>query len=147
MGAQRPAGLPPPHRAGRHLARDREPARREPLGRAIERLGRTIERGGTTEGWYGGVAERPKAPVLKTGVRETGPWVQILPPPPQFAMETCKSASRAGLFRALLQLVLLSCLPFSSQADMLFERGSNWRWLPGTNEASAPVMVWRETRQ
>lgn len=30
----------------------------------------------------GGVAERFKAPVLKTGVRETVPWVRIPPPPP-----------------------------------------------------------------
>ena len=35
----------------------------------------------------GGVAERPKALVLKTRVRVTGPWVQIPPPPPQFAMQ------------------------------------------------------------
>ena len=45
-----------------------------------------IEHGGSSEAWYGGVAERPKAPVLKTGVRETGPWVRIPPPPPPFAM-------------------------------------------------------------
>ena len=31
---------------------------------------------------FGGVAERPKALVLKTRVRVTGPWVQIPPPPP-----------------------------------------------------------------
>jgi hypothetical protein len=30
----------------------------------------------------GGVAERFKAPVLKTGVRESVPWVRIPPPPP-----------------------------------------------------------------
>jgi len=28
------------------------------------------------------VAERFKAPVLKTGVRESVPWVRIPPPPP-----------------------------------------------------------------
>jgi integrase len=31
---------------------------------------------------HGGVTERPNVPVLKTGVRATGPWVQIPPPPP-----------------------------------------------------------------
>src|SRR3712207_2083664 len=30
----------------------------------------------------GGVAERPNAPVLKTGVRSRGPRVRIPPPPP-----------------------------------------------------------------
>ena len=33
----------------------------------------------------GGVAERFKAPVLKTGVQETVPWVRIPPPPPLFS--------------------------------------------------------------
>ncbi len=32
----------------------------------------------------GGVTEWPNVPVLKTGVRATGPWVQIPPPPPLF---------------------------------------------------------------
>jgi hypothetical protein len=56
-----------------------------------------------------------------------------------------RAAFRAGVIRALAQLIFLSCLSFSSHADILFERGSDWRWLPGTNEASAPTTAWRET--
>ena len=33
-------------------------------------------------GRAGGVTEWSNVPVLKTGVRVTGPWVQIPPPPP-----------------------------------------------------------------
>src|SRR5215831_18587786 len=33
---------------------------------------------------HGGVTEWPNVPVLKTGVRVTGPRVQISPPPPYF---------------------------------------------------------------
>jgi hypothetical protein len=39
----------------------------------------------------GGVAERLKAPVLKTGVAERSPWVRIPPPPP-------KNSTSARLF-------------------------------------------------
>ena len=43
----------------------------------------SAERGQTaSESDTGGVTERSNVPVLKTGVRATGPWVQIPPPPP-----------------------------------------------------------------
>ena len=39
------------------------------------------------------MAERFKAPVLKTGVRESVPWVRIPPPPP---LALAKAFSRSG---------------------------------------------------
>lgn len=44
----------------------------------------------------GGVAEWSNAPVLKTGVRESVPWVRIPPPPPLIFL---KSLSRSGCRR------------------------------------------------
>lgn len=48
--------------------------------------------------WFGGVAERFKAPVLKTGVQETVPWVRIPPPPPH-----SKGSSRGFLKESLFR--------------------------------------------
>src|SRR5205085_9241146 len=50
---------------------------------------------------HGGVAERFKAPVLKTGVAEMPPWVRIPPSPPDCSGLICPDAilpqSRSGL--------------------------------------------------
>ncbi len=42
-------------------------------------------------------------------------------------------------------LILLGALALATttQAALLFDRASSWRWRPGTNEASAPIEAWR----
>ncbi len=45
----------------------------------------------------GGVTEWSNVPVLKTGVRATGPWVQIPPPPPLFNRLRATGAASASL--------------------------------------------------
>ena len=47
----------------------------------------------------GSVAEWSKAPVLKTGVRESAPWVRIPPDPPLFCEECFSACADAGFFR------------------------------------------------
>ena len=41
----------------------------------------------------GGVAEWSNAPVLKTGVRESVPWVRIPPPPPPYFLHVFNNLS------------------------------------------------------
>jgi hypothetical protein len=45
-----------------------------------------------------------------------------------------------------LSLALLATLAlvWSGQGAVLFDRGADWRWRPGTNEASTPISAWRE---
>ena len=42
------------------------------------------------------------------------------------------------------KLLLLAYLSAPSPAEVIFERGSNWRWRPGITEASTPVAAWRQ---
>ncbi|HUR46534.1 MAG TPA: lamin tail domain-containing protein, partial [Candidatus Saccharimonadales bacterium] len=44
-----------------------------------------------------------------------------------------------------ISLLLFSVLALAStlKAEMVFERGADWRWKPGTNEASNPIDAWR----
>src|SRR5688572_17554060 len=58
-----------------------------------------------------------------------------------FAIEKCQFGARA---RASMVLATLLAATFASRAEMLFERGSAWRWRPGVTEASTPVGAWRE---
>src|SRR6056297_637223 len=52
--------------------------------------------GDRQRGPVGGVAERSIAPVLKTGVCESVPWVRLPPPPP---LALAKAFSRSGCGR------------------------------------------------
>src|SRR5258708_37996305 len=49
-------------------------------------------------------------------------------------------------FMKRLVLLLFSCFSFvlPGQAFFIFERGADWRWHPGTNEASSPIEAWRQ---
>jgi hypothetical protein len=49
-----------------------------------------------------------------------------------------------GRIRDLCSVILLSCFIVPTRADMVFERGSDWRWRPGITEASTPITGWRE---
>jgi hypothetical protein len=46
--------------------------------------------------------------------------------------------------RFLAWFVLLSFAADLIYADMIFDRGSDWRWRPGKTEASSPLTAWRE---
>src|ERR1051325_5240220 len=46
--------------------------------------------------------------------------------------------------RFTIALFLLLEFTLASDAAMIFDRGANWRWRPGTNEASAPIEAWRQ---
>src|SRR6185503_12877976 len=46
---------------------------------------------------------------------------------------------RLSIFFSLILLTFSG----SSEATMLFERGADWRWRPGSTEASTPVTAWR----
>src|SRR6056297_2819560 len=61
-----------------------------------------IEKVAVTTPGAGGVAEWSNAPVLKTGVRESVPWVRI-PPPPPLAHRKTEMRSLTGLFFFLFQ--------------------------------------------
>jgi hypothetical protein len=52
--------------------------------------------------WFGGMAERFKAPVLKTGVGASSPWVRIPLPPPDPAAAVLEPANRLRNASALL---------------------------------------------
>src|SRR5262245_54759258 len=45
--------------------------------------------------------------------------------------------------RLLLFLFLTLALHTQIRAALLFDRGTSWRWRPGTNEASLPLSAWR----
>ncbi len=47
------------------------------------------------------------------------------------------------MIRVAVYILLALALP--AHGDVLFGRGSTWRWRPGTNEASTPVTAWRAT--
>jgi hypothetical protein len=64
---------------------------------------------------FGGVAERFKAPVLKTGVRESVPWVRI-PPPLPFIWQTKIKASFGALFCAIYPLCAI--VPFTPRKSL-----------------------------
>ena len=48
-------------------------------------------------------------------------------------------------WRCLGPLFLAAALPLLADEAALVRVGENWRYLKGTNEASAPVTAWRET--
>src|SRR5688572_21142473 len=45
-----------------------------------------------------------------------------------------------------LSLMLFASLvmSFSAQAAVVIDRGDDWRWRRGTNEASSPIDAWRQ---
>src|SRR2546426_1729489 len=51
--------------------------------------------------------------------------------------------TRRNFTVGLLLLVCASVLVVPLEAAQLFGTGSNWRWRPGTSEASSPVTDWR----
>lgn len=56
--------------------------------------------------------------------------------------DSCLRRRRIGLAG---RLVLLLCASvFCARADMLFDRGAEWRWRAGTTEASTPEGAWRQ---
>ena len=61
--------------------------------------------------FVGGVAEWLNAPVLKTDVGESLPWVRIPPPPPPHSAHSCYcvfwrfSCARSGIYNSVLQLM------------------------------------------
>ena len=62
-------------------------------------------------GFVGGVAEWLNAPVLKTDVGESLPWVRIPPPPPPHSAHSCfwyfwhYSCARSGIYNSALRLM------------------------------------------
>ena len=48
------------------------------------------------------------------------------------------------MFRVAMLLAILGCFPLLADEVALVRVGETWRYLKGTNEASAPVTAWRQ---
>ncbi len=134
--------------------------------RAESRRGLSESRTTRYQTHVGGVAEWSNAPVLKTGVRESVPWVRIPPPPPPVLTRTASSTHDFPNLRPFLPTVyerrtkrhvlseLRVCEAVRKMAQAPFPATIGFRilhlgtclWLSAVEQVSEPLVIsWPST--